>query len=207
MITSPPYNVGLNYGVAYQDKKSVDEFKEINESWLKILYPVCKESSRFYVAVAESMIWWFKPMSESLGWTYGQMLVWCKTNISSPRKISGDWNYMTDWFLLFRKGKRGPMLNSGDSRTFNWFALATPQSNHKEKRIHPAQWPTKLMRLIISRTPGEIILDPFMGSGSALLSAKQLGRQAIGIELEERYCELAVKRLAQSVMDLSEKAT
>jgi hypothetical protein len=67
---------------------------------------------------------------------------------------------------------------------------------------HPCQKPIKLLRRIISRTEGSVI-DPFMGSGTTLRAAKDLGRRAIGIEIEERYCEIAAKRLAQSVLPLT----
>lgn len=91
-----------------------------------------------------------------------------------------------------------------------------PKENHKFiKRIpdvinaertgndfHPTEKPLKLMRIILESNIGETILDPFMGSGTTLLAAKNLGRQAIGIELEEKYCEIAVKRLRQQVLPL-----
>ena len=68
----------------------------------------------------------------------------------------------------------------------------------------PAQMPEALARHWISifTSGAQTVLDPFMGSGTTLRAAKNLGRYAIGIEIEERYCEIAAKRMAQSVMAL-----
>ena len=69
-----------------------------------------------------------------------------------------------------------------------------------EKVLHPTQKPLELMRwCILLVDAAKTILDPFMGSGTTLRAAKDLGRKAIGIEIEEKYCEIAAKRLAQEV--------
>jgi len=69
---------------------------------------------------------------------------------------------------------------------------------------HPTQKPVELMRFFmrLHTDPADLILDPFMGSGTTLVAAKQLGRRAIGIEIEEKYCAVAVERLAQGVLRL-----
>lgn len=67
---------------------------------------------------------------------------------------------------------------------------------------HPSPKPLRAMTWLVSRFDGELILDPFMGSGTTLRAAKDLGRRAIGIELEERYCEIAARRLEQQVLPL-----
>ena len=77
-------------------------------------------------------------------------------------------------------------------------------STNPERLGHPTQKPLRVMAWCISLCPDDpqTILDPFMGSGTTLRAAKDLQRKAIGIEIEERYCEIAAKRMAQEVLAL-----
>lgn len=89
---------------------------------------------------------------------------------------------------------------------YNCFWAGSPMHRMGEERgsqLHPTQKPVALMRWIVDRytEPGDLILDPYMGSGPVARACKDTGRRYIGIEIEERYCATAVRRLSQGVLD------
>ena len=75
-----------------------------------------------------------------------------------------------------------------------------------ESEMHPTVKPVSLLQTLIAVNVGEVILDPFMGSGTTLRAAKNLGRRAIGIEIEEKYCEIAARSLEQDMIDFGEQS-
>lgn len=91
---------------------------------------------------------------------------------------------------------------------YKWQGMLQQNMRDKDERKHPTQKPLSVMKWCIDqadlKTKKEIttILDPFMGSGTTLRAAKDLGRKAIGIEIEEKYCEIAAKRMSQEVLPL-----
>ena len=111
--------------------------------------------------------------------------------------------------LVWDKGMRGMHFADGemawtnfDFGTLRILNYGIARSETKGARQHPTQKPIAVMRWCLQQAPDDCqtVLDPFMGSGTTLRAAKDLGRRAIGIEIEERYCEIAVERLRQAVL-------
>jgi len=90
--------------------------------------------------------------------------------------------------------------------TYRWQGMLQQPGRPKERRQHPTQKPEPVMVWALQHAPLDVrtVLDPFMGSGTTLVAAKRLGKRSVGIEREERYCEIAAKRLSQRVLDFSE---
>ena len=87
--------------------------------------------------------------------------------------------------------------------TYRWNGMLQQPGRQKEKRVHPTQKPEAVMVWALQHAQNvRTVLDPFMGSGTTLVAAKRLGKSATGIEREERYCEIAAKRLAQGALPM-----
>ena len=137
------------------------------------------------------MLPWVQLMLELAGWRLTNTLVWDK---GYPGLGSG---FRAQHELIALASNGPPRWHSYDFGN----VIAATRLTQTE---HPHEKPDDLLRpLIQTCTPaGGMILDPFMGSGSTLRAAKDLGRKAIGIEIEEHYCEIAAKRMAQEVLPL-----
>lgn len=88
--------------------------------------------------------------------------------------------------------------------TYRWNGMLQQPGRAKEKRVHPTQKPEPVMVWALQHAPADVrtVLDPFMGSGTTLVACKRLGKQATGIELDERYCEMAAERLSQGALPM-----
>jgi len=137
-----------------------------------------------------------------------RIIAWGKPNLPL-RKNLNEWEWSTE-FILWRTASDAFVFNKpyGESARDYWRIPVENGFLNPDGGYHPARKPMALLRRIItaSSSPSQTILDPFMGSGTTLRVAKDFGRRCIGIEIEERYCEVAAKRLQQSVLPLGEAA-
>jgi DNA modification methylase len=125
---------------------------------------------------------------------FNRLLVWHKGFVRS--RVAGPWRWDLVSILAFGRASFGRPEFSSLVQT-NGDAARGPQDSG-----HPAEVPLGVARWLYTPFGAEVVLDPFMGSGSLILPAAQAGRKAIGIEIEERYCDQAARRLRQEVFDL-----
>lgn len=146
--------------------------------------------------VAGGHLYWFTDwrmtptvygMLEAHGYRVNHCLVFAKTHFG----MGAYWRNQHENIVFASAGQPKGMLDRGRGSVLSSKGVSATD------RDHPTEKPVDLINQIISAVPGKTILDPFMGSGTTLRAAKDLGRKAIGIEIEEKYCEIAAKRLAQ----------
>ena len=192
LCTDPPYGIfkdsdasGVMFGkpTIYCDDKSAAEWdKRPDAATLKLAMSKC----------GKRIVWGGNYLADVLGACKGP-LVWNKlTGNNSYADGEMAWSDVVGTMRIF---------------THQWCG-AFKDSERGERAMHPTQKPVALMTWCISKAPdAKTILDPWMGSGTTLVAAKLLGLRAIGIEVNEAYCKLAVARLAQGVLRLDNESS
>lgn len=124
-----------------------------------------------------------------------QVLIWDTKGALGMGAMDLPWKPAHQEIYVLGKGFTG-------RRSTDVLSVAPVQSLGYNGRVHPHQKPVELMRILIDKCPPGVVLDPFAGSGATLRAAKDLGRHAVGVELEEHYCEAIATSLSQDVLDL-----
>lgn len=124
-----------------------------------------------------------------------QILIWDTKGALGMGDLSLPWKPSHQQIHVIGSGFTG-------RRDTDVLSYAPVQATAKNGRLHPHQKPLALIVNLLGKCPPGVVLDPFMGSGTTLLAAKNLGRKAIGIEVSEEYCQIAARRLQQEVLPL-----
>jgi DNA modification methylase len=199
VVSDPPYNVGYHYE-GYSDDLDAEEYQELLRN---VLY-----TPSVVIHYAEDIC--------KLSWTLEEIpkkiVAWVYPSNTRRQWRSIAWFGIKPDFTLERQPYKNPtdkriaerIANGQSARLYDWWEIDQIKNVGNEKTEHPCQIPLKVLDRILKITPAEFYVDPFMGSGTTLRAAKDLGRKAIGIEINERYCEIAAKRLSQEVLNLTD---
>lgn len=164
-------------------------FKE----WLPVIYRVLKPNAHCYIMVNVRNMSELQREAEKVGFHFHNLVIWDKGN-STPNR----W-YMQAYecIMFFSKGKAFSINNPGTSNILR-------VRNIHRKRYHPTEKPVSLMQVLIENSSqrGDIVLDPFMGSGSTGVAAQHLGRNFVGFEKDKSYFDIAQNRLTNEARQL-----
>ena len=231
LIVDPPYNLDKDFNGKKFKKRSDDLYEEYTESWIRAILPVLKDNATIYVCCdwvsspsvgrvlkkyfhIQNRITWQREKGRGAlsNWKNGMEDIWFATrsgtytfNVESvmirrkviaPYKVDGK---PKDW----EETATGNFRNTYPSNF--WDDISIPYWSMPENTAHPTQKPEKLLAKLIlaSSNPGDVVFDPFLGSGSTSVTAKKLNRRYVGIEINEQYCVWAEKRLEMAESDSS----
>jgi site-specific DNA-methyltransferase (adenine-specific) len=178
-FADPPYNVGRKY-LGLDDSLPDVDFAAFVASWLPALIAKSKRLAVTGGVANQTVYLSYKPK-----WT----IAWVKPfSVSHSPLGASNWEPVSVWGDGWH-GARNDVIRE------TWIRAADATGHDCPKSLN-------FMMAIVRRLQGDVLLDPFCGSGTTLVAAKRQGVKAIGIEIEERYCEIAAKRLQQEVLPL-----
>ncbi len=215
MVTSPPYNVGKDYDADL----SLDEYLAFLERVWRETWRVLVPGGRMCVNVANlgrkpyiPLHAYIAEQAIRLGFLMRGEIIWNKAASASPSTAWGSWKSAAnptlrdvhEYILVFSKQtfRRENPANRASTITREEFleynkSIWTFPAEPARKIGHPAPFPVELPRRLIQlyTFAGEVVLDPFMGSGQTAIAARQSGRRYVGYETDEKYVKLAEKRI------------
>ena len=223
IVTSPPYNVDIQYE-SNKDDLSYEEYLRFSREWMTRCYSWLRNDGRFCLNVPldknkggqQSVGADLTTIAKEIGYQYHSTIVWNEGNISR-RTAWGSWMSASAPYviapveliiILYKdswKKRNGSRVNDITRDEFMaWTNGLWTFNGESKKRIgHPAPFPLELPNRAIKLFSfvGDTVLDPFLGSGTTLVSAVMNNRLGVGIDVDESYCELAKKRIEKALAD------
>jgi len=220
IVTSPPYSLGVDYGQAgYADDQPYVKYLGWVRRWAATLLDVSAPDGRACINIPldsnkggkRAIYADYLRIFQEVGWTYQTSIVWNEQNISR-RTAWGSWMSPSAPFVtapvemiavFFKETFRRPARNGrrGDitrDEFLAWTLGTWTFAGANPRRVgHPAPFPEELPRRLIKlySYPDDLVLDPFLGSGTTLIASTRLGRRGIGIEINPQFCDLAVRNI------------
>ena len=198
VLTDPPY--GMSYQSAW--RTATPKFSKIEKdddvSWfpefIAEAYRVLKDDSHIYIFCNDYAISEFRKAMGEVGFTPKRTLVWVKNNHTSG-DLEGDYGNKTEFILYAQKGRK-ELTGKRETNVLNFDRVADLK--------HPTEKPVDICQFLIQKSSnvGDIVLDPFIGSGTTARAAADLHRNYIGIEIDPEYCKIAELRLKQQVLQI-----
>jgi DNA modification methylase len=226
VFTDPPYNEGYDYRTdVFKDKR--EDYYEFLDAVFSEIYRILKDTGSFYLKHSPRQIDRIIPMLNKY-FIYRNLIIWTNSSQGHP-KANYDFYYEPIYFYTksdkYTFNKRAefraepPDHWDGWNRPFVGYLVNVFYDIKKiragcirkveggamnNRKLHPCNMPVRLAERIIkcSSNEGDIVLDPFVGSGTTAVACKKLNRHYIGIDINPDFCEMALKRLAETPKSL-----